>query len=448
MLSIPDTSDGSSHALAELDEDLYPAIDNAARRLYHEYRNTVFQVGGRQHDILNGPNDTAGAGPVCSVPQDTSSRKISGSRNDTPTKSRKRLQNSDQDDDYDGEGGSRRPTKISRPPEPNASRRILACPFWKLDSTKHRDCFKIKPGKISHVKQHLVRKHAPDLYCDRCKVIFPDETNYQHHLGQECVLDETATLEGITHQQRRRLSKKSDGTLCESEQWFAMWDIIFPGRPRPSSAYLDHSLSEDICHYREFVERHGPDIITQEIQASGVLLKSQNSEGAMEAALNKEALRRSLDMLFEHWLSSRDPSSISPMSLQLTPSSGTSDISRKPRSEWPETPVTTTSGTSGIGLAQPLRPSLRQRGANSAMVNTDTCLKEPHRSSSTQIPISEQGDFAENLWPSDPFFGDLGNHNPELDVDEELSGRNLGDIADFLRTLGAEPNLELAESYV
>ncbi|KAF6805471.1 hypothetical protein CSOJ01_09470 [Colletotrichum sojae] len=37
---------------------------------------------------------------------------------------------------------------------------LLACPYYKLDSVKHLQCFKFQLKRVKDVKQHLMRKHA------------------------------------------------------------------------------------------------------------------------------------------------------------------------------------------------------------------------------------------------------------------------------------------------
>ncbi|GAB1318386.1 hypothetical protein MFIFM68171_08596 [Madurella fahalii] len=191
-----------------------------------------------------------------------------------------------------------------------------------------------------------------EYYCERCKAIFQDKQSHEYHLQQPCVLDPDATLDGITHQQHRQLARRSNPALCESEQWFVIWDGLFPGRPRPSSAYLDTGLSEDLCQYREYVRRSGHEVLAQELQRRGIRLSLQrqdadaDADGAVQEAAVREAMSRSLDLLFDDWLSSRGDSERSSIS---SGSRGPLPYPKRQRVQRPPTP-TSSFADSGISL--------------------------------------------------------------------------------------------------
>lgn len=112
---------------------------------------------------------------------------------------------------------------------------LLACPFWKLDSQTHDRCFRLILSNTSRVKQHLLRKHSPKFYCQRCHAIFPNQQTLDQHIQVQVVTCpcHEYNFPQITCQ-RPQLLIKSKSNLPEADQWFAIWDIIFPGRPRPS----------------------------------------------------------------------------------------------------------------------------------------------------------------------------------------------------------------------
>ncbi|KAK0709314.1 hypothetical protein B0T26DRAFT_678755 [Lasiosphaeria miniovina] len=134
--------------------------------------------------------------------------------------------------------------------------RLLPAIFWKLDPDRHRDCSRReKFVQISRIKQHLARKHTP-IYCERCKLILPSEDSYRKHHeqpGQGCLHKDWDPEHGISHQQQAVLHKKSRADLSTPEQWFAIWDLLFPEHARPSSPYIDQGLSDDFCNFRELL---------------------------------------------------------------------------------------------------------------------------------------------------------------------------------------------------
>lgn len=86
----------------------------------------------------------------------------------------------------------------------------FSCPFCKKDLQRYRACAKFGLSKVSHVKQHVQRKHSnevDDLVMNRLK---------------------------------RRSAR---GT--EKEKWYGIFDLLFPGHsPRPASPYNDFTVSE------------------------------------------------------------------------------------------------------------------------------------------------------------------------------------------------------------
>ncbi|KAK2610059.1 hypothetical protein N8I77_003516 [Diaporthe amygdali] len=126
------------------------------------------------------------------------------------------------------------------------TRRQLACPFQKLDSHKHHECLKYALHRIKDVKQHVYRRHKqPDYYCARCFEIFKTaETRDEHARRRSCDNLDTPGFEGISDEQRSKLNKSSSRGLDTQGQWFEMWDIIFPGKERPSSAWVGSYMEE------------------------------------------------------------------------------------------------------------------------------------------------------------------------------------------------------------
>jgi hypothetical protein len=177
---------------------------------------------------------------------------------------------------------------------------MLACPFWKHDFIKHGDCSRSKLNKISRVKQHIARKHTPSFYCECCLVVFPDAVSHTTHVRHKtCKWDPLTNLNGISHQQHRELTRKSNHSLSESDKWFSIWDIIFPAKPRPASAYIDPDLSEDFCRFREFTQNRGSQVLIDELRASGF---PAFSDEAVRSDLQR-VLDPGLNRLHEEWLS-------------------------------------------------------------------------------------------------------------------------------------------------
>ncbi|SPQ24621.1 67585750-113b-4780-a839-bc8f1f764144 [Thermothielavioides terrestris] len=143
---------------------------------------------------------------------------------------------------------------------------------------------------ISRVKQHLSRKHAPEFYCEYCMAVLPNKQAHQAHVEARACSYRACRFPGITHQQQRELSRRSKPNLSEPERWFAIWDIVFPGRPRPASPYIDTDLSEDLCQFKEFAEAFGPAIVATQMQVR--LADAEPGEAAEEENVAGWAWRR------------------------------------------------------------------------------------------------------------------------------------------------------------
>lgn len=223
----------------------------------------------------------------------------------------KRRQREDDSDSEHGEERRRPPSKKSnlQALDSTGRPRFIACPFMKLDPRKHKDCFSKKITNIGYVKQHLTRTHTPSLYCPRCFLIFDDEDLYEHHnsMIDACTRNPLKRLEGISLAQRSRLSQKSTGSI--ESQWYAIWDILFPGQRQPSSIYVLCGQSQELALIREVAQRNGADIMRDQFRA---ILRP----GVSDAQLD-ETLVQAVDRLIAYYCSS--PGS-SPETLSVPPS--------------------------------------------------------------------------------------------------------------------------------
>ncbi|KAH0443131.1 hypothetical protein CcaCcLH18_01244 [Colletotrichum camelliae] len=209
----------------------------------------------------------------------------------------------------DGDGKKPDESTSSKRPKKGSevgSEKFLACPFWKLQSSAHRSCFSLKLKRIRDVKQHLSRRHTPAYYCDRCSTIFEMENDLHEHVSNPAGLfcSPGSTLEGISRGQRMQLKGKSDKNLSEEGQWFAIWDIVFPGRERPMSAYLELEIVEDVYLFQDYCRNHGGAVLATQIQMGN----SYGLTGGVDADrqfYSQAAFRQAMDLLLNEWVTSR-----------------------------------------------------------------------------------------------------------------------------------------------
>lgn len=170
------------------------------------------------------------------------------------------------------------------------ARSQLACPFQKLDPHKHLDCLKYALHRIKDVKQHVYRRHKqPDFYCARCFVIFKTaNARDEHARSKDCDNLEGREFEGISEVQKNRLNKSSSRGLNPQDQWFEMWDIIFPDKPRPNSAWVGSYMEEMVPLLRSLWKHKSP----------GILAKAQKGQtGPLDQVLLNDVVGSIFDCL-------------------------------------------------------------------------------------------------------------------------------------------------------
>lgn len=284
LLSISDASD------AELSVEVGPLSPLQSRIL-----NRIMLDYEDARRCLDGARSANRSGNVYATP-------VSSASTSSTTSSASKRKLGDRDSIGEAEAGPC--AKVAKQAQPDEIRpKVLACPYWKRDSEKHRVCCKLSHKRIRDVKQHLHRRHTPENYCDRCLEMFEDGDRYEVHLlrAVACFRVPGTQLEGITRTQSRALNKKSDRKLDEEGQWFAMWDILFPGMERPSSAYLDSDLTEEMNSFQEYMTNRGQNILLEELNSNNMWCLSVEEREVQGSRI----LARGLHLIYEQWAAIR-----------------------------------------------------------------------------------------------------------------------------------------------
>lgn len=251
---------------------------------------------------------------------------------DLETGKRKRTDTSDINNSVNNSNGSPS-NRVGCSKRKRTSDRQLtfACPYTKKDPMSFRGCYKYKLSRIRDVKQHLARCHRMPPYCPRCMGTFDTEDERDEHIREfSCPSQPLIRLDGITESQRSRLAKKSASNASPEAQWFAVFDIVFPGhKPRPQSPYVDSELLQDITLYQDFLRSHGPRILSRVLDEQGVVTWHLPNEERDLAAFQQEVLEQGLGAIFDQWLarrssSSQDPNATSSSGQNTPPSSSNS----------------------------------------------------------------------------------------------------------------------------
>ncbi|KAK1546216.1 hypothetical protein CPAR01_00183, partial [Colletotrichum paranaense] len=317
---------------ANSSEELEPLADDDPIRAVVE--TVVFRLVAGFRYVAGGEVPSCGNGQDHGTVSSSSTSGIAASSRPAG-KGRKRKQVQDDNSDSEEDATHSRPSKRSRKTQQHI--KLLACPFGKMSPSKYSACSRFQLKRIRDVKQHLKRKHTPDDYCNRCLSIFDDEESLTQHVSQPdgfgCQLaPEGRTLDGITHRQSRDLSRKVNAELSEEQQWFAVWDTVFPRKPRPDSAYLDSAFATQVCLFREHCARHAEPLLAQNLRAAGLL--DERRVAADQERLLRRVISESLDSICDTF---------------STNTSSDSGIGRSRNSTRNETP-TASLVDSGIGI--------------------------------------------------------------------------------------------------
>lgn len=153
---------------------------------------------------------------------------------------------------------------------------LLACPFYKKDGQRFHQCLRYEFRRIKDVKQHITRRHkVPDFYCARCFEIFPKASLRDVHARDaSCAvqLDPGSGFEGISEETRAQLtgSRYTNRGKSIEDQWYDMWDVIFPSDPRPQSVFLGSYTEELVPKLRMVWNDKRSEIMGDVLQSWGM----------------------------------------------------------------------------------------------------------------------------------------------------------------------------------
>lgn len=160
---------------------------------------------------------------------------------------------------------------ISATHSEGAANIVFACPFHRFNPQKYHRCLKYTLNRIKDVKQHIYRQHSrPSLYCARCYQVFTTIGDRDVHSRRaDCDTRSPPEFEGITDQQRNELKKSSPKKKPLDEQWFELWEVVFPGRRRPQSPFIGNHVEEIVPLLREIWNEKKAAIISGVIETRG-----------------------------------------------------------------------------------------------------------------------------------------------------------------------------------
>lgn len=223
----------------------------------------------------------------------------------SPPKKRSRNNQDGSEEAGDSEDDEELPAKRGRTSK-RAARNLpsFACPFAKKNPLKYRGCYAYVLKRVRDVKQHLSRFHQLPIYCPRCTDTFEAEDERDEHIrASSCLVQhETITFEGVTRAQKILLGQRVSAKMTSSDQWFTIFDILFPGHtPRPKCAFINTELSIELEAFQDLMYAEGPRLISSAIRSSGLDITAMENVEDDSTALLQSAIQEGLQQTFQQW---------------------------------------------------------------------------------------------------------------------------------------------------
>lgn len=214
----------------------------AALRLY-----ITLLAGGTTGQDVQGQSPSSHSGQGSSSKAGQNQSRLLGSwPNKEKGKGRDRGRKRSGDEQPGGEG-----SKKQKPDQPKLKGQ-LACPFYIRYRKTYAACRKCKFRAVADVRRHILRSpaHRQPLHCPLCKLVFAGHgakarSQRDKHIRQRHCTEKDGEVPGITEDQIQQLKDPENRSGSMAENWFELWEILFPGVGRPSAPYLSASEYQD-----------------------------------------------------------------------------------------------------------------------------------------------------------------------------------------------------------
>ncbi|KAK7974532.1 hypothetical protein PG989_016380 [Apiospora arundinis] len=189
-------------------------------------------------------------------------------------------EDSDYSDNESRQSYTKKQKNSSNDGELDSTSFVFACPFFIRYPHKHRTCAKYMLRRVRDVKQHLNRKHrTPDFYCARCYNTFNSAKERDDHTrDSNCDYRENSHFEGITEAQKEQLNNaKERNKISPEDQWFMIWDILFPTIERPKRVSRYSPQEEAVALLRDVWLTKHPELLDELSQVDSKSAVAANS---------------------------------------------------------------------------------------------------------------------------------------------------------------------------
>ncbi|GAB7348346.1 hypothetical protein MBLNU459_g6318t1 [Dothideomycetes sp. NU459] len=245
-----------------------------------------------------------------------------GHHGSNPSKRKRRaFSGNDDEDDDDPDDRYSKPTPLAKANTLRPSR-SLACPFNKLNPHKYKKCqmyqnlntiSRLNPSRgrwsnntwIDVIEFPYIARHATKPLTARTKRVLTNTSKF-----------------------RRASPKKTD-----EQNWYDIFDILFPGVPHPASPFPDIVLSAKLADLREFAAAQGVDIVLSVIK-NEMPTTLQGNESHVQG-FQEQVIRSAISRLLDEYQIQHDSTACFP---------------KLEASQKPNIPVTPDSNQRGLAL--------------------------------------------------------------------------------------------------
>jgi hypothetical protein len=267
-----------------------PLLKDLLSKFFRDFSGTTYEDEGSRRV---GHSAVPGSGISVSATQEAGSSSQGSENTNSAKRKRKDLLQGHSDDEDQDE--SSRPPKMNRPTlsKEALTQPLMACPFAKWKPLSYHSCSKYIMKDIRRVKQHLRRSHKKTPYCPICWKTFQSEEEFYTHIqSRSCLPQPKVELEGVTAIQQEQLEGRVDRKLSKPDQWYSIYSILFPNCPRPSSPYLESSLSVELLSFQKFMAFDGLQIVDRKAreQIPGDLMPHVDEIAAFSRILFQQAI--------------------------------------------------------------------------------------------------------------------------------------------------------------
>ncbi|KAI1329856.1 hypothetical protein F5Y16DRAFT_417002 [Xylariaceae sp. FL0255] len=159
--------------------------------------------------------------------------------------------------------------------------RPFACPFFLFNREAHSRCLSKSLYRVPDIRMHIRRCHYLS-YCPICFRTFENDPQFAQrdaHVAQgACHHVENPHACATSEQlEQMKTAARDQKRISNEERWYIIWDIMFPGRTRPDSPYIDviavtfNSQNSFVAELNQFVADGGVEDFLREFGMSNLI---------------------------------------------------------------------------------------------------------------------------------------------------------------------------------